>query len=198
MNTFLTGARGRWRLIPSSDAVLAPALGAGFGGKRRGGLMERCSLVRSSPHRLQQLHGPEGFRWGLGRQDAISPSKKSLKMTGGKRIKTIMPFSSSKDFFFFFLEKISSLGENPFRLELKGTWKWPFNVKPAYYVSWDGLVWWWRCFKSQIHLDLWSHWFAQTQTAEKWMDVFGFTFWQVVCGPQPWKNKKQNSHKKNK
>lgn len=63
---------------------------------------------------LQHLPGLEGFRLGLGRQDAVSPSKKCLKMTAGKRIKTIMPLSSSR-----FLEKISSTGEKPFRLELR-------------------------------------------------------------------------------
>ena len=57
--------------------------------------------------------GPKGFGLGLKRQDAISASKNCLKMTAGKRIKTIMPLSSSR-----FFEKISSPGENPFRLEL--------------------------------------------------------------------------------
>lgn len=71
--------------------------------------------MRAGLHCLQQLPGPEGFRLGLGRQDAISPSKKCLKMTAGKRIKTIMPLSSSSRF----LEKISSSEEKPFRLELR-------------------------------------------------------------------------------
>ena len=65
----------------------------------------RSAAFSSSP-------GPKGFRLGLGWQDAISASKNCLKMTAGKRIKTIMPLSSSRFKKRFLLPEKTRLGWN--------------------------------------------------------------------------------------
>ena len=92
---------------------------------------------RTAPHRC-----PEGFRFGSGRQDAISPSKKCLKMTAGKRIKTIMPLSSPG-----FLEKISSPEEKPFRPELSSLLTWSLHILLSVLTGEEeggAAGWWWR------------------------------------------------------
>lgn len=61
---------------------------------RRGGLWRDALIDARALPELDSL-GQEGFGMGSGRQDAISASKSPcLKMTAGKRIRAIMPFSS--------------------------------------------------------------------------------------------------------